>query len=81
MSEHRRGGVPTGTSLSLQGLPIAELAAGGLTHRQIGQKFSLSHRTVGSHLYRIFPKPGITTRSQLRDALIPADRRAQRPAW
>ena len=81
MNGHRGSGVPVGTSLSLQGLPSAEMAAGGLTHRQIGLKFYLSHRTVGSHLYRIFPKPGITTRSQLRDALIPADRRAQRPAW
>ena len=81
MSGHQGGGAPVRDSRPLQGLPIAEMAAGGLTHRQIGLKFYLSHRTVGSHLYRIFPKPGITTRSQLRDALIPADRRAQRPAW
>jgi DNA-binding CsgD family transcriptional regulator len=33
----------------------------------------LSHRTVGSHLYRIFPKLGITSRAQLRDALPAAD--------
>lgn len=29
----------------------------------------LSHRTVESHLYRIFPKLGITSRSQLGLAL------------
>lgn len=29
----------------------------------------LSHRTVGAHLYRLFPKLGITSRTQLRDAL------------
>jgi len=29
----------------------------------------LSPRTVSSHLYRIFPKLGITTRAALRDAL------------
>ncbi|MGW9425550.1 LuxR C-terminal-related transcriptional regulator, partial [Streptomyces koyangensis] len=29
----------------------------------------LSPRTVGSHLYRSFPKLGVTARSQLRDVL------------
>jgi DNA-binding CsgD family transcriptional regulator len=29
----------------------------------------LSHRTVGSHLYHLFPKLGITTRAQLAGAL------------
>jgi len=33
----------------------------------------LSHRTIGSHLYRIFPKLGIASRTQLRDALPAAD--------
>jgi DNA-binding NarL/FixJ family response regulator len=33
----------------------------------------LSHRTVGAHLYRIFPKLGITTRAALRDVLDHAD--------
>ena len=44
---------------------IAELAAQGLSNREIGQRLFLSHRTVGSHLYRIFPKLGITSRQQL----------------
>ncbi|WP_433209084.1 LuxR C-terminal-related transcriptional regulator [Nocardia sp. CA-107356] len=35
---------------------MATLAAEGLTHRQIAEKLYLSHRTVGSHLYRIFPR-------------------------
>ena len=34
-----------------------------------GQKLYLSHRTVDSHLYRILPKLGITSRGQLRVAL------------
>jgi DNA-binding CsgD family transcriptional regulator/tetratricopeptide (TPR) repeat protein len=51
--------------LSPQELQIAQLAAGGLTNREIGQKLYLSHRTVGSHLYRIFPKLDITSRAQL----------------
>ena len=36
------------------------MAAEGLTNREIGQKLFLSHRTVGSHLYRMFPKLGIS---------------------
>jgi DNA-binding CsgD family transcriptional regulator len=55
--------------LTAQELRIAELAAQGLSNREIGARLFLSHRTVGSHLYRTFPKLGITTRAQLRDAL------------
>ena len=39
--------------LSPQELQIAEMAAAGLSNREIGQKVFLSHRTVESHLYRI----------------------------
>jgi len=55
--------------LTPQQLQIAMMAAEGLTNREIGQKLYLSHRTVGSHLYRIYPKLGVTSRFQLRDAL------------
>ncbi|MFC0042253.1 helix-turn-helix transcriptional regulator [Actinomadura rayongensis] len=48
---------------------VAALAAAGLTNRQIGEKLFLSPRTVGAHLYRIFPKLGVATRAALRDAL------------
>jgi ATP/maltotriose-dependent transcriptional regulator MalT len=48
---------------------IAELAAAGLTNKQIGQQLSLSHRTVSGHLHRVFPKLGITSRAALRDGL------------
>jgi DNA-binding CsgD family transcriptional regulator/tetratricopeptide (TPR) repeat protein len=58
--------------LTAQELQIAGLAARGLTNREIGERLFLSHRTIGSHLYRIFPKLGITSRTQLRDALPPA---------
>jgi DNA-binding CsgD family transcriptional regulator len=55
--------------LSPQELQIARMAASGLSNREIGQQLYLSHRTIGSHLYRIFPKLGITSRSQLRATL------------
>ncbi|WP_240197057.1 helix-turn-helix domain-containing protein [Nonomuraea lactucae] len=51
------GGGGTGTGL----------AARGLTNREIGERLLLSPRTVSSHLYRSFPKLGVTARSQLRD--------------
>jgi DNA-binding CsgD family transcriptional regulator len=51
--------------LSAQELQIARLAAEGLSNRQIAERLFLSHRTVGSHLYRIFPKLDITSRAQL----------------
>jgi len=55
--------------LTAQELQIAQLAAEGLSNREIGERLFLSHRTVGSHLYRIFPKLGISGRAQLRDRL------------
>ncbi len=58
--------------LSTQELQIAQMAATGMTNREIGQQLYLSPRTVGSHLYRLFPKLGVTSRSQLAGALDPA---------
>jgi ATP/maltotriose-dependent transcriptional regulator MalT len=55
--------------LTAQELQVAELAAAGLSNKQIGARLYLSHRTVGAHLYRIFPKLGIASRAALRDAL------------
>jgi len=56
-------------SLTPQELEIARLAAAGLSNKQIGGRLFLSHRTVGAHLYRIFPKLGITSRAALSGAL------------
>ena len=56
-------------ALTAQELEIARLAAAGLTNREIGQRLHLSHRTVGSHLYHVFPKLGVTSRSELAGAL------------
>jgi ATP/maltotriose-dependent transcriptional regulator MalT len=65
----RRGDRAGRDELTEQELQIARMAAAGLTNRQIGQRLFLSHRTVGSHLYRAYPKLGIASRVQLRDAL------------
>jgi DNA-binding NarL/FixJ family response regulator len=56
-------------ALSPQELQIAQLAAAGMTNKEIGRQLFLSHRTISTHLYNVFPKLGITARSQLRAAL------------
>jgi ATP/maltotriose-dependent transcriptional regulator MalT len=63
--------------LTAQELQIAQLAAQGLTNREIGQRLFLSHRTISTHLYRVFPKLGITSRGELSAALAPV--RTSRP--
>ncbi len=55
--------------LTPQELQIAQLAASGLSNQEIGQRLFISHRTVSTHLYRLYPKLGITSRSALRDVL------------
>lgn len=65
--------------LTPQELQIAQLAADGLTNREVGERLYLSHRTIGSHLYRLFPKLGITSRSQLAAALTTTPDDAQAP--
>jgi DNA-binding CsgD family transcriptional regulator len=60
------------SQLTPQELQIAQLAADGLSNREIGERLFLSHRTVASHLYRLFPKLGVTSRAQLRNTLEPA---------
>jgi DNA-binding CsgD family transcriptional regulator len=56
--------------LTPQQRQIVRLASDGLTNREIGDRLFLSPRTVGSHLYRSFPKLGVADRHQLRDVII-----------
>ena len=65
----RRRDLAPGDQLTAQELQIAQLAAQGLSNRDIAQRLYLSHRTIGTHLYRIFPKLGITSRGELSSAL------------
>jgi len=64
-----RRGLAARDQLTAQELQIAQLAAQGLSNRDIAQRLYLSHRTISTHLYRIFPKLGITSRGELRSAL------------
>ncbi len=77
-AELRAAGVSTAASapqtgpaaiLTSQELQIAQLAAAGLSNREIADRIYVSHRTVAAHLYKVFPKLGITSRSQLHGAL------------
>jgi DNA-binding CsgD family transcriptional regulator len=75
-NELRATGQPTpkaasapNATLNAQDFEIATLAASGLTNKQIAQRVHLSHRTVGAHLYRIFPILGISSRAALHDKL------------
>jgi DNA-binding CsgD family transcriptional regulator len=51
--------------LTPQELQVVQLAAAGLSNRDIGAQLFLSHRTVGYHLYKAFPKLQITSRNEL----------------
>jgi RNA polymerase sigma factor (sigma-70 family) len=55
--------------LSPQQRQIVRMASEGLTNREIGDRLFLSARTVSSHLYRCYPKLGVTARHQLRDVI------------
>ncbi|MEU1374947.1 AAA family ATPase [Streptomyces triculaminicus] len=69
----RRPGSSNAAELSAQEWEVARLAASGLTNKQIAERLFLSHRTVGAHLYQVYPKLGITSRAMLRDALDARD--------
>jgi DNA-binding CsgD family transcriptional regulator len=56
---------PGWQTLTAQELQIVRMAAEGCSNKQIGQRLYLSPRTVGGHLYRAFPKLGISSRGQI----------------
>jgi DNA-binding CsgD family transcriptional regulator len=69
---------PTWSMLTPQEWQIAQMAAAGMTNSEIGEQLLISRRTVGSHLYHLFPKLGVTARSQLAGALCAAEPTAGR---
>ncbi|MFI7438855.1 ATP-binding protein [Nonomuraea indica] len=51
--------------LTAQERQVVRLAAGGASNRDIAAQLYLSPRTVGYHLYKAFPKLGISSRAEL----------------
>ncbi|WP_157253022.1 helix-turn-helix transcriptional regulator [Nonomuraea typhae] len=57
-------------ALTPQELRIAGLVADGLSSKQIAAQLFLSPRTVEYHLYKIYPKLGIGTRTELARLVV-----------
>jgi DNA-binding CsgD family transcriptional regulator len=53
------------SALTPQELQVVQLAADGLSNRDIATQMFLSPRTVGYHLYKAYPKLGVASRSEL----------------
>ncbi|MFG3142132.1 AAA family ATPase [Streptomyces sp. NPDC048211] len=60
---------PGAAFLSAQERRIAGLAAQGLSNRQIAERLFISPRTVGSHLYKVYPRLGVSSRRELMGVL------------
>ncbi|MGV9805391.1 helix-turn-helix domain-containing protein, partial [Micromonospora chersina] len=59
------GGRDPLASLTPQERQVVRLAATGASNREIAAQLFLSARTVGYHLYKAFPKLGVSNRAQL----------------
>jgi DNA-binding CsgD family transcriptional regulator len=61
-------------ALTPQEVQVAQMVAQGLSNKEIGQRLYVSHRTIASHLYRMFPKLGVTSRAQIARAVADRER-------
>jgi DNA-binding CsgD family transcriptional regulator len=66
---HKRTSAVSCRELTPQEKQVARLAGDGLTNPEIGARLFISAKTVQYHLSKVFTKLGISSRSQLRQAL------------
>lgn len=59
--------------LTPQEQQVIRLAAAGLSNRDIAAQLFLSPRTVGHHLYKAYPKLGVTSRGELSEKITSTD--------
>ena len=59
--------------LTPQEFQIARMAVAGVSNRDIAAQLFLSHRTIAYHLYKAYPKLGITSRAELARFFGPAN--------
>ncbi|GAA2675771.1 LuxR C-terminal-related transcriptional regulator [Actinoplanes palleronii] len=67
--ETRRRPIDALSLLTPQEQQIAGLVAAGLSNREIGERLFLSPRTISTHLYRIYPKVNVSSRTELARTL------------
>jgi DNA-binding CsgD family transcriptional regulator len=65
----RRSAVTGPDSLTPTERRVAELAASGLTNRQVAEALFVTVKTVETHLARVYQKLGISTRTELQRAI------------
>jgi NarL family two-component system response regulator LiaR len=64
--------------LSKREIQILEIAARGVTNKQIGEQLNLSSRTIEVHMHNIFMKLGVSSRTEAVTRAI-RDRSIQLP--
>lgn len=77
--EQRTRSAPGLATLSKRELEIAVLVSGGRTNQQIARALELSHKTVETHLGRIFRKLDVSSRAEVAAAVGRSEHVGQAP--